>query len=285
MEAREVTRYLASLYDPAQALEVAYIKPGGGTSGARRVVRNMPEDPTNHDLYTDILDEMERAEAAGYNIYTAVLPETTQANNLYDRVWADQDDPAAPWPFGADDAWKGAAWPMPTTLVRTSEADGGFRWQAIWRLTAPLDQAAGRELVKRLAKHAGADQAVHDPRRVLRVPGLMNAKRGTMARLLETRPSTVTPEAFSLPTETALEALLNTPVNSPHQVLGEWLAGTSEGDRSRRAYVAARFLKSCGVLIGDAAAILKVGALRSDPIFEDRELEHAVKSAYHRQEA
>ena len=140
-------------------------------------------------------------------------------------------------------------------------------------------------MVRRLAAKAGADGAVHDPRRVLRVPGLINAKRGSMARLLETHSGTVTEEAFNLPTETALDAIMSKQVVAPHHVIGEWLGGVDEGDRSRKAYVAARFLKSCGVSWIDAAAILKVGAMRCDPVFEDRELEHSVNSAYHRQEA
>jgi len=228
---------------------------------------------------------MKRGEANGFNVYTSVLPVKRQESKVYDRIWVDMDNPEAPWPFGADPNWKHAAWPKPTTLVKTSDTAivEEFRWQAIWRLKNELPEVDARDLMKRLAALAGADASVHDPRRVLRVPGILNAKRGQMARLIDTSTETVSIEAFDLPRESEVEKLLNAPINNPKHVLGEWLQGTEEGDRSRKAYVAARFLKSCQVDWADAAAILKLGAVRSTPPLEDNEVQHALDSAYHRQ--
>lgn len=276
MDSRQTKRFLDRLYDEGDQIEVAFIQPGGKV--ARRERAYTPE------ALPSVLDEMERAETAGFNVYVSVLPVAIRKAERYDRVWVDQDDPAAPWPFGADDRWEGASWPMPTTLIKTSDAEGGFRWQAIWRLTKDLDQETGRAVIKRLAARVGGDGSVHDLRRVLRVPGLINAKRGSLARIIDTTTGTISLEAFDLPTETAMEKLLTMPISNPAAVLGEWLEGVEEGDRSRKAYVCARFLKSCEVLWQDAGAIMQLGASRAIPPFPEHELEHALNSAYHRQD-
>lgn len=277
MDAREVKRFLGRLFEEGDNFEVAFIQPGG--RAARKVRAYTPENLPR------VLDEMERAEAAGYNVYASALPIARQESRLYDRVWVDQDNPDAPWPFGADERWGDrAAWPRPTTLVKTSDAEdsSGFRYQAIWRLKSELPEADARDLIKRLAAQVGADGSVHDPRRVLRVPGILNIKRGSMARLMDSTTGTTTPEAFALPEASVVERLLTMEVNSPHSILGEWLSGVKEGDRSRKAYICARFLKGCGVGYTDAGGIMKLGAVRCSPAFDDSELAHVLDSAYNR---
>lgn len=281
MDGREVTRYLKKLYREGETFEVAYIRPVTDPGGAKvaRVTRTYHEDAV-----PSILDEMARGEENGFNVYVSALPRHRQSSGAFDRIWVDQDDPSAPWPFGSSPEFEGTPWPKPTTLVKTSDADGGFRWQGIWILSEEMNHEDAREAMKRLAAMIGADGSVHDARRVLRVPGILNAKRGMNARLMETSEGPVPLSAFELPSESTVEKLLALEVNNPKAVLGEWLRGTSEGDRSRKAYVAARFLRSCDVDWADAAGILKLGASRCDPVMEDRELEHALNSAYHRGE-
>jgi len=276
MDQRETARYLDRLYDAEDTIEIAYIKKNGP---ARRVTRG-----PDTSMAEDLAQEFERAERAGFNIYAGVLPVRLSEIKAYDRIWVDQDDPNAPWPFAADKTFDGPAWPDPTTLVQTSTANGGFRWQAIWLLDRKLPMSDARAMMKKLAAKIGADGGVHDPRRVLRIPGLMNAKRQEMARLISTSSGRISPDAFDLPEDKLVDQLLNGEVVNPQHILGEWLAGVEEGDRSRKVYVAARFLKGCEVSWEDAAGILKLGAIRSKPILEDHELEHALNSAYHRED-
>lgn len=275
MEHRETARFMARLYESGDRFEVFYRKEDGTVARKERGAFGPEYDSA-------FLEEVERAEAAGFNVYVSAMPLQQQALGTYDRLWVDQDDVAGPWPFGADPKFDGVQWPTPTTLVKTSDGDGGFRWQAIWILDKPLDADEARSAMKRLARQIGADQSVHDPRRVLRIAGVMNAKRGSQARLMETTKEPISFAAFDLPKETALSKLLTADVQNPANVLGEWLDGVSEGDRNRKAYVAARFLRGCGVGYDDAAAILKLGAMRSEPPLDDRELQHSLDSAYHR---
>lgn len=276
MDRREAHRYLNRLYEPGDSIEVLYLNAEGQV--ARKTVKlDGIED------VEQLLNEFERAEAAEFNVYASAMPLGTQKTGKYDRIWIDQDDLEGPWPFGADPKMGDKPnYPAPTTLVKTSEGIGGFRWQAIWLLSERLNGDEARSAMKRLAAAIGADGSVHDPRRVLRVPGIMNVKRGSAARLMESNDGTIDFAAFNLPTETALTALLTAEVQNPNHVLGEFMAGAEEGDRNRKAYMAARHLRAAAVSYNDAAAFLMLGASRCNPPLDERELEHAMNSAYHR---
>ncbi len=281
MDVREIERFLRRIYDEADEFEVLY-KDEGSPPTVSRGVRTMPLETGDQRSMDILIEEFERAEAAGFNIYVSAMPLHVQERSVYDRIWVDQDDLTAAWPFGADPNFDGTQWPKATTLVKTSEGEGGFRWQAIWRLDEPIDPVKAKIVMKQLAKRIGADETVHDPRRVLRLPGAMNVKRQSAARLIDTFEHPTSLDAFYLPVEDALAKMMNAEVRDPNHVLGEWLAGITEGDRNRTAYVTARFLKSCGVDYGDAGAILLLGARRADPELEAHEVEHALDSAYHR---
>lgn len=278
MDVEQVTRFFDRLYLPGQHFELVAVKDG-------RARRETFEWPASSEK---VVSALEVFEGYGFNLYSSALPTEQQETGEYDRVWVDRDDPKAPWPFGADAAWKFNPWPDPTTLVRTSEGEtGGARWQAIWRLTEPVEEKQARHIIRKLAERGVGDASVHDPRRVLRIPGLINAKRGSVARLLATSQIETALEAFDLELASqeagvTLDKLMNMELTRPHEVLGEWLGGVSEGDRARKAYVTARFLKSCGVVFDDAAMLIATGARRSDPPLSDAEVLHACRSAYYK---
>ena len=266
MDKEQVTRYFNKLY-AEQPFELVAIKDGD----ARRKTLHWPMDNL------DVLAAIKAFTIRDYNVYASAMPMDVQETQLYDRVWVDQDDITGPWPWGTEEV----QWPAPTTLVKTSEEDGGFRWQAIWLLKDPLEQDDARRLMKRLAAQIGADGGVHDPRRILRVPGVMNAKRGVPARLMDTNEGTISVAAFNLPEETAVAKLLSAQVNNPNEILGEWLAGAEEGERNKKAYVCARFLRSCGVVHDDALSLVALGGSRCEPPLPEHEIRNAVRSAYH----
>ncbi len=278
MDREQVTRYFERLYEPGQHFELVAVKDGQ----ARRATF---EWPVGSDA---VLTALEQFEILGYNLYASVLPIEVQEIGDYDRIWIDRDNPLGPWPFAADESWEHNQWPDPTVLVKTSEGEsGGFRWQAIWRLEKPLAEKDARRVIKAMAKKGEGDPSVHDPRRVLRIPGLMNAKRGSYARLMNSASGTFDLEAFDLQSEAqeagvTLDSLMNMELVRPHEVLGEWLNGVEAGDRARKAYVCARFLKSCGVTLEDAASIVVTGARRAEPPLSDQEVMHSVRSAYYK---
>lgn len=273
MDAEQVTSWMTAQYDDGQSFELVAIK--GGNARRKALTWNSQD----YKAGQQVLDACEAFEAHGFDVYASAMPMEVQAANVYDRVWVDQDDLNGPWPWGTD---ADLQWPKPTTLVKTSEGGGGFRWQAIWKLKgSPLGPEVGRNFMRRLAKQIGADGKVHDSRRILRVPGILNAKRGMMTRYMGGTPGGVSLDAFNLPKETEVQRLLNAEVRKPQGILGEWLEGFSEGERNQKAYICARFLRSCDVSYDDAVAIVNVGAKRCSPPIEDDEVYNVVRSAYH----
>ena len=270
MDAEQAQSYFDALYDDGDRFELVAIKDGN----ARRKEFTWGDD--DHPL--SVLDACEAFEAHGFDVYASAMPLQAQEAGVYDRVWVDQDDLEGPWPWGTD---ADLQWPKPTTLVKTSEEGGAFRWQAIWRLKQSLGAEDGRSTIKRLAAQIGADAKVHDPRRILRVPGILNAKRGMMARYLGGSADAINVDAFNLPKQTAVQALMEAQVSKPQAILGEWLAGFEEGERNQKAYIAARFLRSCEVTFDDALAIVNVGGSRCRPAMDEQEVWNAVRSAYH----
>lgn len=255
--------YVRSLYQPKDVVEVVGIKPG---ENVRRGTRTIGDDV---DL---LLKQLRAFEAKGYNVYMSALPRAIQATKMHDRIWVDQDDPNQTLPSDL---------PTPNTLVSTSLEGRGYRWQAIWLLEEAITADRAKQVMKQLADRLGADGSVHDSRRILRIPGFVNAKRGMPAVLLSSHSQPVSLDLFDLPeVDTPLAAMMNTTVNNPSAVLGEWLSGISEGERNRVSYVCARFLKSCGVPEGDALSIVALGASRCEPPLMDSEVRNSVRSAY-----
>lgn len=270
MRRDQVVAYFDRLYDPGDLFEIVAIKDGK----ARRAKFAYQDDNA------EVLEALAGFEDLGWNLYASVLPLQKQKAKVYDRVWLDRDDVTVK-DLDTD-------WPDANLYVKTSQAKEGYRWQRIWRLDTELPEDEARSLIKRIAKAGHGDEAVHDPRRVLRIPGLTNHKRGTPTELIQASISAdyrVSPERFPVverltPETVTVEALMQAKINDPKHVLGEWLRGADEGERARKAYVTARFLKSCAVDYEDALAIVNTGAKRSTPPLSDQEVIHAVESAY-----
>ena len=269
--------YFTALFQDGDEFELVAVRDGR----ARRATFGLAD-------LNSVLAACEAFEEQNFNVYASVLPLAQQEAGTYDRIWIDRDDPKAPWPFGADPNWTLPAWPSPTVCVRTSQVPGeGERWQGIWILKESMDEATARGAIKALAAAGVGDASVHDPRRVLRVPGVRNAKRDSMTKLLSTTTARADWDSFLIevtpPGEPpTMTDLLSGSVSAPHAILGEWLGGVGEGDRARKAYVAARFLKSCGVSFDDALSLIRVGASRCEPVLDGDEGMPAVRSAFHR---
>ena len=276
MDFEQTSRWLDRLYEDGDTFELVAIK--NGKAHRKTYTYGGLQHTYNGEKTVEVREAIRNAEEGGWNVYASAMPLNIQETGTYDRVWVDMDALDGIWPWGTDAE---VQWPQPATLVKTSEEGGGFRWQAIWKLAKPLDPEQARSVMKRLANQIGADGGVHDARRILRVPGVVNAKRGTPARLMDTHEGTVSLDAFDLPTETAVSKLLSAEVQNPNAILGEWLAGVGEGERNKKAYVAARFLRSTGVVHDDALAIVALGASRCDPPLDENETRNAVRSAYH----
>lgn len=265
IDRKQINSFLQVLYTPSDEVELVAVKDGN----ARRKTFAVADLP---------IDGIQKFEDDGWNVYISALPLYQQQNaKRYDRIWIDMDEGL---PLDNFDL------AQPTTLVQTSKG----RWQAIWLLDESdyLTIENGKAEVRRLALKLGGDPAVNDPRRVLRLPGVQNAKRGEPSILRVAKHRTTSLATFKLPEVAAngvtIEALMGAVVNDPKAVLGEWFAGCDEGDRARKAYVTARFLKNCGVTYEDALILVNTGAQRATPVLSENEVVHATQSAFNRQD-
>lgn len=268
MDAIQVTQWMARLYKPGQTFELVAVKDGL----ARRKTFTWATG-------LGISSAIQTFEDKGWNVYASAMPLEQQATGTYDRLWVDQDDPKA------NLSGTTSEWPRPNTFVVTSwepEQSLDYRWQGIWKLNTPISAEDAKYYMRIMADQLGADGSVSDARRVLRVPGVINAKRNQLTYSMDAftvdYPSIVAD--FNLPTVTPVQKLLTANVRSAQTILGEWLAGFGEGERNQKAYICARFLRSCDVEMDDATAIVAVGARRCNPPMDDQEVVNAVRSAY-----
>lgn len=136
------------------------------------------------DAFTTLeVDESYLDQVEGYDLYYTPITYTgelrrTEFIDEWGVLYADLDD-----------AFDGAILSaMPATLL--TETSPG-RFQAVWFLTTPVWSGEGAELNRRLAHLISADHGAWIPTKVLRVPGSLNYKRGTVneVKVVEWDPS------------------------------------------------------------------------------------------------
>ena len=270
----QVRSWCEILFGPGDQFEALFLPAHAANGPDRRPWRGWRRWPDDMGWLESACG---RAEEAGYDCYASVVPKSLQQTGRVDRLWVDQDDPSG------SALWTLVGWPDPSLWVQTSATDEGFRWQAVWMLDRKIPHSLARRLMRKMAKRIGADTTVHDIRRVLRLPGLTHQKRGGRAKLMGTIPSQrVSPDAFGITAneEPTLGEMLQEQVLSPRHILGEWLGGVPEGGRATKAFLTARFLSSCQVSAFDASQLLKLGASRCSPPFNEKETMRALRSAY-----
>ncbi len=160
-------------------------------------------------------DELKQLNARGENIYVGANPRqavggsTSESVALARCLFVDFDG------ISIEDAkWtiEGADLPVPTMYV-----ESGHGVHAWWRLTTPLDNLSHWTAIqKQLIQAVKSDPAIHDPARIMRVPGFDNCKaepvpcrvfhgadpqrRYSLAKILENLP------AFLLPTVSTVDS-------------------------------------------------------------------------------
>ena len=87
-------------------------------------------------------------------------------------VYIEWDDKPIEWQINA---WKELGLPEPTAMVKT----GGKSVHCYWRLQAPMEPAAWRQLQARLIDFAGGDPQCKNPSRLMRLPGYRYISKDT----------------------------------------------------------------------------------------------------------
>lgn len=170
---------LGGLFLPTDRLCFVAIPQGGG-KGAKKCVAEHYFGMRNELLKSENLSLLRRRNNSGFSLYFSICPLRSGATrrrsedvaDICPAVWADFDVPTpAMEAFLAGKSY--ADVPVPDLAVSTSAG----RWQFFWKKPNMPTADAIKE-VREIAKKTGADIAVADPARVLRLPGFQNRKPG-----------------------------------------------------------------------------------------------------------
>lgn len=185
--------------------------------------------------------------------------------------------------------------PEPTVIVASG---GGVH--CYWRLEsacANFDAWSGKQ--RGLIGKLNSDKCIHDPPRIMRLPGTINAKRGRACELIECEAervyplsafpdSIVAPETSHKPVSVAARVAWGEPENRITNPGGfEGLsratllflhAGAAEGERNAKLFAAACDYAGCR--ISQAQAEHDLGAAATRCGLDDREALAAIRSAY-----
>jgi hypothetical protein len=266
---------LTMLFDPTDRVEIRRI----GKPGAKKVF---------FDSWSEVIHEWPTIEAwnGDHHIYFGVCPRDG-------RTGTDDDVSVARCVFIDIDGTTDRAeldrriegLPEPSAVVFSG---GGFH--AYWMLDAPeTDLNRWRQMMKALIRRCDADPSVHNPSRIMRLPGTRNIKQGRGdCVLLEHHPERVYPtgwiEALGLPEPQA--SIAATPDTGDEKWLQltrttlDWLNGDTiapEGERNHQLFKAAA--EMYGNRWGHDAIVEACTRAATRDGLEDAEIRQTIESA------
>lgn len=195
--------------------------------------------------------------------------------------------------------WDNAGLPMPTLTIGS-----GHGVHAYWRLAEPLtDLSLWSVLQKRLIASLDSDGAIHDPPRIMRLPGFINHKESVaMCRIIDDDPARIydlnclTSLLKSAIVESRDDKQSQRSVNLARQpkipfcnklsivdraalTAAEW-PGVTKGQRNSTAFQHAAYLvKNLALTEEQAWPILRVWNRKNTPPLLERELRQALRNA------
>lgn len=222
------------------------------------------------------------AAASTEDVYFGANPRTRKGGSTAQEValarcvFVDFDHVADP--KHAEELIRNADLPAPTCVVQS-----GRGVHAYWRLDEPLTDMVRWNAVQRgLIEALGTDKAIHDPPRIMRMPGSVNTKNGVTARVFVIRDAVYPIDEF--PEASRRETPAPTgfpPVKSPDRLSRRTLlflhAGAQEGSRNAELFAAACDMAGNGYLLSEIESQLIPAAQRCG--LDADEAAAAIKSA------
>ena len=192
-----------------------------------------------------------------------------------------------------------AGLPTPTLTIAS-----GHGVHAYWRLASPVsDMALWSALQQRLIAILGSDRAIHDPARIMRLPGFINHKQPiAMCRIMDSDRERiyelksmisllfckVTESDFAAQYQASRGKTIRTGKTLYNNVSSTKIAeltaakwpGIAKGGRNCKAFQnAAYLLKNLGLAEGQARPILQAWNRKNRPPLPDSELRQALRNA------
>lgn len=281
--AQDATTFIRTLFLPDDLVEIRAFATGG--NAVREWCRAKDFGSPG------IAALVERLRASCANVYVGANPRSRQGGKAEDVAMARclfvDFDGCTVDQVRAELAKHAGKIPPPTLLV-----DSGHGAHAWWLLAEPItDMRAWTGYQKALIRVFESDPAIHDPPRIMRLPGTCNFKDdpprecsivgGTM------QPVALAAFAIEPATDSARRAV--TPPRTPG-VAGDWkrglcrdtldymVNGASDGERNRRLFAAACDAAGCGATFGEA--LNELGGIAERGGLDGEEVEQAVRSAF-----
>lgn len=286
---QELARYAACVFEPTDVVEVRRLPSGRSTWYQ---AGNLAE--AAQSLFGD--------NQHGEHVYAGANPRRVRGGTRSKDVacvrclFADFDGIG---PAAARNRWQNAGLPAPTLTISS-----GHGVHAYWQLTKPIDDLYWwRGLQKRLIALLDSDKAIHDPARVMRLPGFINHKQPVApCRITDNDQARIYDLKFLMPllycvvTESDYTAQYQAGCRNAGQskkpfrsdisaakvaelAAAKW-PGVGKGGRNCKAFQnAAYLLKNLGLTAEQAWLILQHWNRKNRPPLPERELRQALRNA------
>lgn len=285
----ELTRYAACVFEPADTVEVRRLPSGKSTwhraGELAKVAESLVRDNQHgQHVYVGANRRRVKGGTKGKDVACARCLFVD-----FDGIEAD----------AAKDRWCHAGLPTPTITIAS-----GHGVHAYWRLAEPItDMDLWSTLQKRLIALLDSDPAIHDPARIMRLPGFTNHKEPVATcRIIDNNEARIydlnflMPLLYSVITESDYMAQYQaahcytiqskkpfhnniSAFNVAKLIAGKW-PGVAKGGRNCKAFKnAAYLLKNLGLAGEQAWPILQQWNRKNRPPLSERELCQSLRNA------
>lgn len=286
--ARTITKFVTGRgFLPADIIEIRRVYTDG-----------RPAWSTWHraDQLTDEAERLLADNADGANVYIGLNPRRAFGLRKDDAVlcarglFADFDHATIE---AVAAALVTAGMPPPSVVVHS-----GHGLHCYWNLSAEIEAEGWKTWQRDLAALVGSDTTVHNPERIARLPGLLNLKSEPVpCRLIECDPSRVfdlcdLPIPLRAGSDTPVPVFrfrrlraaddVGDPVNRCRRYLAKLPHAVAGAGGHRTTWYVANVCNRFGVPRDDALELMREYSIRCDPPWSEREIEHKVSDAYHR---
>lgn len=286
---KELTRYAACVFEPTDIVEVRRLPSGRSTWYQAGKLAEAAESLLNDNQHSQ-------------HIYVGANPRRVRGGTRGKDVacarclFVDFDgiDPDT-----ARDRWHNAGLPIPTLTIAS-----GHGVHAYWRLAEPItDLSLWSGWQKRLIALLDSDGAIHDPPRLMRLPGFINHKLPVaMCNIIDDDPARIydlnslTPLLKNVIGQSGKDKQSQQSVNLARQpkipfcndlsiidraalTAAKW-EGVSKGQRNSTAFQHAAYLvKNLALTEEQAWSILQQWNVKNKPPLPERELRQALRNA------
>jgi len=286
---KEITQYTTCVFEPTDIVEVRRLPSGKSTWHQAGELAKVAESLVQYNQH-------------GEHIYVGANPRRVKGGTRGKDVacarclFVDFDGIDAE---AAKDRWRNVGLPTPTITIGS-----GHGVHAYWRLAEPItDMDLWSTLQKRLIALLDSDPAIHDPARIMRLPGFTNHKEPVAAcRIIDSNEARIydlnllMPLMYSVITESdymaQYQAAHSYPARSKRPfynninalkvaklIAAKW-PGVAKGGRNCKAFQnAAYLLKNLGLAEEQAWPILQRWNRKNRPPLPEYELHQALRNA------